>query len=492
MNQFSIVVFQFIIFLLFITLATAQSLRSKRADHFIEAMIKNDNSLESYVLPEELAISKRLGITYEGVKNKFLISYEIPDEIINKIKSGEINYKINIEKLDEHFSILHFEVPEKNYETHYYFKNGWLISPPYFYYKNWKKMESDNFIFYISDPDYFNEASIKELENFLWHVSIPLDFDHKLESQLKKNKIIYILCKDEDEIEKLTGYKARGMYNLAYDYIITTYNCHYHELVHLLVNFRLKTLPLYTHPFLQEGLAVALGGRGGKEPEVILNLGKYIAESGFMEYSELLISEEFKNIDASISYPLAGLYNQFLLNKLLSFNNYAQLYRKFSGVKIDDLSIERDELPDDVEWLEFLTERDRNIPVRVDINEVKYRTLKTEPGFTLEERNNYYLFKTKGDLLISVPGTKETFISKLFKEQFLHKIYDKEKYLIKISENEISIYNLYTNNLIANYVSGFTLDMKPVPKENGFYKFQIRKDLIEENPDSWEVEIVDN
>ena len=105
MNQFSIVVFKFIIFLLFITLATAQSLRSKRADHFIEAMIKNDNSLESYVLPEELAISKRLGITYEGVKNKFLISYEIPDEIINEIKSGEINYKINIEKLDEHFSI---------------------------------------------------------------------------------------------------------------------------------------------------------------------------------------------------------------------------------------------------------------------------------------------------------------------------------------------------------------------------------------------------
>ena len=64
--------------------------------------------------------------------------------------------------------------------------------------------------------------------------------------------------------------------------------------------------------------------------------------------------------------------------------------------------------------------------------------------------------------------------------------------MIRINNSEIAVYNLYTNNLIANYVSGFTIDMKPVPKEDGFYKFQFRKYLIEESPDSWNVEIVND
>ena len=76
-----------LIFLLIITVPfqifpQQNSLTHKRASQFIEAMINNSDSLDSFVLPEELAISKRLGITYEGVKNKFLISYEIPSEIL--------------------------------------------------------------------------------------------------------------------------------------------------------------------------------------------------------------------------------------------------------------------------------------------------------------------------------------------------------------------------------------------------------------------------
>jgi hypothetical protein len=56
---------------------------------------------------------------------------------------------------------------------------------------------------------------------------------------------------------------------------------------------------------------------------------------------------------------------------------------------------------------------------------------------------------------------------------------------IRINDNEIAIYNLLTNNLMANYVSGFTTDMKRVQKENGFYEFSIRKDIFDEGWDSW-------
>lgn len=78
--------FLFIVAFSFQLFSQQNTLTNERASLFIEAMINSSDSLESFVLPEELALSKRLGITYESVKNKFLISYDIPGEIINEIK----------------------------------------------------------------------------------------------------------------------------------------------------------------------------------------------------------------------------------------------------------------------------------------------------------------------------------------------------------------------------------------------------------------------
>jgi len=227
----------------------SQTLTNERAAQFINAMINNSDSLENFVLPEELAISKRLGISYEGIKNKFLISYEIPQQIIEEIKNNKVDYSLNINQLDDEFSLLHFEIKQMSY----YFKNSYLISPPYFFYKDWQKIESEHFIFYISNPINFNQYSINRLEEFISDIFSVLNYTEQEIQLLKKEKIIYILCNDEDEIKVLTGYKARGMFNLAYDYVITTFNCHYHELLHLLMNYKLKNIPLYTHPVAEFG-----------------------------------------------------------------------------------------------------------------------------------------------------------------------------------------------------------------------------------------------
>ena len=70
-------------FLLFLPLSLySQNLSQIRADEFISKLIKNSNDLEKFVLSQELKISKRLNIKYEGVKNKFLISYDIDPVIM--------------------------------------------------------------------------------------------------------------------------------------------------------------------------------------------------------------------------------------------------------------------------------------------------------------------------------------------------------------------------------------------------------------------------
>jgi len=48
------------------------------------------------------------------------------------------------------------------------------------------------------------------------------------------------------------------------------------------------------------------------------------------------------------------------------------------------------------------------------------------------------------------------------------------------------------NNLIANYVSGFTPDMKLVPNKNGFYRFLINKTLLDENWDDLRIKILED
>lgn len=467
------------------------TLTNQRASQFINAMLNDSDSLETFVLSEELSLSKRLGITYEGVKNKFLISYEIPNEILPQIKNGKADYKMDIESLDDQYSILHFEVPANNYKAKYYFKDRYLVSPPYYYYKDWQKIESKHFIFYVSKPEYFNQYSIDKLEDFIESIFTKLEFIKDEIKTLEKEKIIYILCKDENDIEQLTGYKARGMCNLAYDYLITTYNCHYHELLHLLINFKLKNLPLYTHPFLQEGFAVALGGRGGKEPGVILNLGCFIEKSGFLNYKDLLDINNYKNNDVSLSYPLSGLYNKFLIENL-SIDDYLELYLKYSSSNNITSTISTSDLPAEEDWLNFLKEYPDNEKIKFDLKESDFEKLIKDSLFTISQKDNYYLVNTMRNLLFSAFDKDKTYQSKIFNELFSIDIYNGEKYLVRVNNTEIAVYNLYTNNLIANYASGFTIDMKPVPKENGYFQFLLNKNLFDEDLTDLQIKIMEN
>ncbi|MCW8810386.1 MAG: hypothetical protein OQJ93_00040 [Ignavibacteriaceae bacterium] len=473
----------FFIFLLTQTFFT-QSLTDGRASQFIEAMINNNDSLEKFVLDEELTLSKRLGIIYEGIKNKFLISYEIPEEILNEINNRKDEYKINIEKIEKQYSILYFEVPAKNYKTQYYFKNEYLVSPPYFYYRDWQKIESEHFIFYVSEPKYFNQYCVDKLENFVNGIFSLLKFTDEEKELLKRKKLIYILCRDEDEIEKLTGYKARGIGNLAYDYIITTYNCHYHELLHILINFKLKKLPLYTHPFLQEGFAVALGGRGGSEPGIILNLGKFLEQSGLLKINQLSNADEYKTYDVSMSYPLSGLYNFFLINEI-GIENYLKLYRKYSSENIIGSSINQDELPSEVSWNAFVNNYTNAQIIKIDFSDDDFNTIAKDSNCTIKENCELYQFEINDDILILTPEREEGYVSKKFNELYPDKNYYGEKYLIRVNDNEAAVYNLFTNNLIANYVSGFSVSMRAVPKENGFYKFAVQKEIFNDGFKSW-------
>lgn len=478
--------------LLFIFLSTflintfllADTLSYNTAQKFFISLISKRNELNKFVLPEELAISNRLGIKYKGIDNKFLISNDIDSTLRKKINDKRLNFAYKIKRLDRNYSKIIFTISSQNFTREYFFKDSYLISPPYYYGRKWTKKESKFFIFHLSEPALFNQYVEERLDSFVEKICKFLKFGDEQIKNLKRSKIHYYLCKDGNEIKMLTGYDARGLYYLPYDYIITTFNCHYHEILHLLMNYKLQNPFLYTLPLLQEGFAVAFGGRGGKEPDVILEMGVFLAENNFLNYNNLLSKRDFKQYDATMTYPFAGLYNKFLINEL-GISKYITLYEKYSGSEsdIESLKINLHELPSNSKWKDYIKNYSDSNSIKIGVT--KYSGIKEikvrKNTFVISEDQDSYVFRIKNKLFLSPAQKINNYQSKLFRELFPHKQYRSEKYAIIADSNEVSVYNFYSNNLIAKYVKSFSVSNKRVPQLNNLYQFLIKKNLFDKS-----------
>jgi hypothetical protein len=470
--------------LLFIPFSFTQQTSNSYIEDIINKLLTDSKAISNCIFPVEFEIAARFGIEYDGIENKFLIANNIPKEISNNLLNGKIKYEFNIKNLEYDFSLLTFTIPALNFSREYFIKDSFLVTSAYYHSRNWKIITSDHFKFFVSDETLFNDYSIDQLEKFVSKMFDVLKYTKRQKELIKQKKIYYFLCKDESEIRKVTGFATRGIYILAQDYVITTYNTHYHELLHFLINFKIRKLPLYTHPFLQEGFAVAFGGRGGLDAHTISEMGVFLVKSGFANYAELLSRKDFHNTDASISYPISGLYIDFII-KHIGIEKFIDLYKKYSA-SLDLNLIDRidvNELPDQKKWGEFVDPLIDKNPVRVfDVKDYsEFDLIVKHKDFEVYQNEDVCLFRVKDTLLISFEEKISNYQSKIFNEHLTNRNYNSEKYLIIANQNEVSIFNLYSNNLIGKYVASFSIPPKTVPTNNGFYEFVVNKNLFDEN-----------
>ena len=164
---------------------------------FFDALINNKNNLKEFIDATELERSQRLGISYNGVENKFILGNDIKTEIKEQILAGSLNYEIHETKLEDNFSLIYFVIPELKDSLRFYFKNGKFISPDAYIARNWQTKESKYFIFKISEPKYFNDYCVKRLDEFTDKLLDSLEFSSDARELLQKEKLYYIFCKDE-------------------------------------------------------------------------------------------------------------------------------------------------------------------------------------------------------------------------------------------------------------------------------------------------------
>lgn len=478
-------------YILFLLLFAPLCLNAQTDNEFLNAWINNSPGIEQYIDEQDLKISSRLGITYDGVQHKVLMNseYERREVLIKELQEAR---SLDFEKSAEEEYEVYWA---KSFGLRFYFKNKKYTSPIFYHTRDFKNNESKYFKFIVSDTTLYNHYSINRLDNFVDSMLVMMNFTSAEKELLKKEKIIYVLCKDENEIEKVAGVKSRGQYFVAYDAVVSTYNAHVHEVAHLLMNYRIKDNVKPALLFFLEGFAVATGGRGGINKNVLANIGSYLVRSGFVSYYGLLSHKGFTSEDASISYSIAGLYNRFLLEKL-GFDAYLSMYKQYSRdlESLSQFDSSNVVLPPDEEFRQYLEsakltsiildEKDRPVGESSFIGDagenysfdINKSILFLE--FTEDSTDRIKLFEYP--VLKELPQAFPGYRSKLFEEHFPGEIYKSEKYHIMKSEGEINIYNYYTNELIDSYSAGFSLSPWKGFTKDGKFIFYVRKTLFDE------------
>lgn len=468
---------------------TSSAAGQSSIDKFFKELISDTTDLSIYCDSREFENSVRLGIKYEGVKNKFLISYDIDKNVKDKISNGSYNYELKKVKIDnEGYEQVTFTVPGLNYTKDFYFHNGKYISPVTFFTKSWKRFTTRYFSFIISDTTHFNNYSSDQLEQYTEGMLSLLRITESEKDLLKSQKIKYIVCRDSAEIKKITGFNTRGIYLLAGDEVITTFNCHFHELAHLLMNFKIKNNSLFCLPFLQEGFASATGGRGGISRSIITDVGYFLEKSGYIPYNSIISYRDFSSEDASVTYPVAALYSLFLMNEL-GIESYIGLYRSYSGNFdfVSNIRTEEVKLPSVEKYKKFISKFKRNEDIKPESSKNKTKRIYSGSQGEIFDGNDYYLFRIKSDISLKSNEYFQGYKSVRFEELFPTALYSGEKYLVSVQPREVKIYNLFTNNLIATYSTGLSFDQKTIPNEGGYFEFLVKKDIFNEGLENLQI-----
>lgn len=484
------------------------------AQTYLNAVFQNNwHEAETLWLPSDLAAAQALGITYDKQPLKLDSASLIVLERA-RVQSGEI--AVSIGEIIEHGPLaeiqFRLQAGDQTATTNYYAvrsENTWrFTSPATARSAGWEQRETEFLDLRIQPPRVMPQEAINLLDQFVGETCKRLGVSPERVELLRTHKLRYYLG-DEETVTAIVGAPTRGAALLQTDAVITSELCHLHELAHLLVNFALQDLPLYTLPILQEGTAVALGGRWGRTSEVMQGLGKYTLQSGMLSLDELLTWDDFHGQSADWTYAPSGIVAGFLLDEL-GGERFLELYRQLSGDLADLQRLDRAMIQATVssvaemEWpalhrglSAYLEELScGGVLPAGDCDAEPVATLHVEGAVATARRDGDQVHWEVGSddpearyaVLFREPDPQATHLSRLFTEQFPDRDYDGESMAMVLAPGEIGLYDFRTDLLLAKYVESFCPEQHLATDDGAKLRFKIRGDLLPGEP--WDAELV--
>jgi hypothetical protein len=461
-------------------------------------------------LPSDLATAGRLGIRYRGQPFKLDSASPLTLER-ERLRAGEVRAPVGEAVVEGETARIPVRLRGGGQEGSFtYFAvrtdGGWrLASPATAVAAGWPRRESEFLELRIQPPLRIAGEAVRRLDRFVARACERLEVPPERIDLLRREKLGYILA-DEETVARIVGAPTRGAALLQTDDVVTGEPCHLHELAHLLINVALRDLPLFTLPFLQEGTAVALGGRWGRGPEVMRGLGKFTLEGGLLAVDDLLTWNDFHGNAPDLTYAPSGVLAGFLLGRL-GGERFRDLYRDLSG-DLDDLAgLDRAAVRERLcaaageDWPRLQEELDRHVgrlscggilTGAAGSGEPLAELARDGLAVTITDDGEWTRWvveagsgRAAGAVLLVGPDAGEPArTSRLFAEQFPGRTFAGELAALVFSPEEVGLYDFRTDLLVAKYVASFCPG-RPVASEGGRrLVFALRAELLPDGP--WE------
>ena len=441
---------------------------------------------ERFWQPIVIDKSRRLGIVYTDVPAKYDCASPLMTAL-PAIRAGDLHISTTVVSPDSDTTriLVRIESATDSIMVTYFAEksaSGWqLTSPLYFYSHEWKIRRTAYADIYYADESLLNDYACRTLDDFVEAAGKTLGLSPDDFARLKRDRIDYFLC-TRDDMRRLTGYDAQGMTDLKADAVVSQTLPHEHELTHLLVNYRLRQLPLYTLPLMQEGLATSLGGRWNKAPCAMRYMGYITLANDIGHSDDLLTYGGFNspNVTAEVSYPISALFTGFLV-ETWGFDKYLNLYRTLSGSADQVRSY-------DARLVESIFEKAYGLPwmsIAAAFEDYwkKFHPCGVTPdtlrpmenpaisidsaGVNISIRNSRDFFHfavnlssgaREGILLLNDGGDSvaTAYRSELFDKSLPEETYRGEHVGVRFSADEVAVYDYLTNKLLASYIDGLS------------------------------------
>ncbi len=388
------------------------------------------------------------------------------------------------------------------YYEHYDNGYWWLTYPEDCYTQDWPVKESKYFRIHVH-PDkaqYLNPAVLQEADLFVQRVCDSLKLDKARVAEIASKKIEYFFCDNTETLTAITGQTTRGMLDQASNDVLSVDFPHFHEIVHLLVNIKLKDVPIATLPVLREGIATRYGGRWGKRPSALMDLGAYLYDQKLVALDSILTVPGFNTAaGADIAYPVAGDFCAYL-GQRLGQTKFFDLYLKLSGSMdaLDTLSqdnlqkqfatalAKKDWPAVTADFEAYLSGAMSQMSVALAGSPDNATPLLKSGRFVVSRDKDWLNFEFSTDSLTpqgSLVFGKDSRLtgskSYLWDEQYGDSLpFDGFRYAVRYDQNEAGLYDYATNELVAKYIFGISSSKGYYDPGTGKVRIRFKTSLV--------------
>ncbi len=264
-----------------------------------------------------------------------LKKYQMPDWQLYHFNQAIyfcINFIDSVTQITDHADYVEFDIVwsdknKKEFTTmkrYFINENGrWVgINAIYLFTKDWEQLETEHFIIhYENDSSRPDQETINKLDHFYNETCnlMGIQFNEKID---------YYKCANGLEVGKLLSNPPAAGRAMPYNKAIVSRTMYSpHEIVHVLaMQMRPRGSYQAIISFIEEGLAVSLGGTTFNSPELCVNWAKQLYKSENMIPLDSLI-RQLSQYPADKTYPLAGSFVKYLIDQY-GMNYFKALYNQ--------------------------------------------------------------------------------------------------------------------------------------------------------------------